>query len=256
MSRLAGDDLPDPVAVTLSPEPPADGGAWLRTGGDASYLHLRQYFADWAAERGARFTIERIGAPYPPPPLSADVLEARLDLLHQWLTAGASCWWDLGKGLAEGPPGDVVPFLPPDTASGLGGQAYGMGAYRCRAGETVILELEPPACRYWSVSLATWFWESADAANRQCSLNHTQAVPDPDGTYRFVISQTDPGVANWLDPAGYEQGTLAVRFLDADHLPTLRYRVGSVDELDSPRVTPPERTDALRARRDALVRRS
>ena len=39
-------------------------------------------------------------------------------------------------------------------------------------------------------------------ANRQSSLNGHQAVLDPDGVFRAVISARDPGVPNWLDTGG------------------------------------------------------
>ncbi|MDZ7732251.1 MAG: hypothetical protein U5R31_03305 [Acidimicrobiia bacterium] len=66
-----------------------------------------------------------------------------------WLETGARCWADLSTGLLSGGPGPITPFLPPAEASGLKGQAYGMGAWRCarpHAGRHV-LEFEPPACR-------------------------------------------------------------------------------------------------------------
>ncbi len=192
-----------------------------------------------------------------------ETVAQRMELLGLWLTAGARCWSDLGRGLAAGEPGPVVPFVPPETATGLGGQAYGMGAYRCGPADAVVLELVPPPCRYWSVSLATWFWESSDLANRQCSLNHAQATPDGDGVVRFVLSQSDPGVANWLDAAGHHRGTLALRLLDADpgELPVLSYRTVALDQLaaelpgDVRHVSPGERAENLGRRRDAVVRR-
>ena len=97
--------------------------------------------------------------------------------------------------------------------------------------------------------------------SRQVSLNHTQAVTDEDGVVRFVIAQRDPGVANWLDPAGYEQGTLAVRFLWADQLPALSYRQVPFEHLQrelppgTERVTPEQRSQILRSRRADLQRR-
>lgn len=227
----------------------------------ASYLHVREYFGDWEAERPALLTVQRAGAPLPPASLSLDALSSRMELLGLWLTAGSSCWADLGRGLASGEPGPITPFVPPVTATGLGGQAYGMGPYRCGPDDAVILELQPPMCRYWSVSLATWFWESADIANRQCSMNHTQAHVGPDGMARLVIAQRDPGVANWLDPASYERGTLALRLLDADTLPTMQQRtvhIGSLrEELppDTPLVTSAQRRALLERRRNAVVRR-
>lgn len=263
LSRLADGDLvreaDGSVEIVISPDRPDGAPNWMATGPDASFLHVREYFGDWATERPAVLAVERLDADYPAPSLSPDTLARRLDLLNLWLGAGADCWDALGRGLASASPGPITPFLPPAAATGLGGQAYGMGGYDCGPDDAVVLELTPPKCRYWSLSLATWFWESADIADRQCSLNHTQAAVDPDGVVRAVIAQRDPGVANWLDPAGYRRGTLAVRYLHADSIPTVEYRTVPFDSLagelpsSTARVTPDQRADAIRARRDQLV---
>lgn len=262
LSRLSSDDLvvdPDgTVEIVISAHRPSDARNWMATGADANYLHVREYFSDWAVERPAVLAIERVGAPLPAPPLSERALTDRMELLEGWLTVGLACWDELGRGLATAEPGPIAPFLPPLSATGLGGLAYGMGAYRCGPDEAVVVEFRPPVCRYWSLSLANWFWESADIANRQCSVNDVQGVIDADGMVRSVISHRDPGVANWLDPAGYERGTLAVRYLLPDGLPTLDYRTVAFDRLDvelpdTARVTPAERRATIEARRHALV---
>jgi hypothetical protein len=227
---------------------------------EASYLFLREYFGDWSA-RPAALCIERLDRPLPPPPRSEAEMADRLALLGTWLDAGARCWWEWGRGLADAEPGPIRPFLPPASATGFTGQAYGMGGYRCRPDEAVVLEFRPPRCEYWGVQLATWFWETASVGSRQVSLNHTQAAVDPDGVVRLVIAQRDPGVPNWLDAAGYEAGTVAVRFLHADELPEVGYRPVPLDRLRSvlapttPTVTPAQRDASLRRRRAQLQRR-
>ncbi len=227
---------------------------------DASYLFLRQYFGDWSA-RPAALCVERLDRPLPPPPRAEAEVAEKLDLLGVWLTAGTRCWWDWGRALAEGEPGPIQPFLPPASATGLTGQAYGMGGYACGPDEAVVLEVRPPDCRYWGVQLATWFWETASVGSRQISLNHTQAVVDADGVARMVVAQRDPGVPNWLDAAGYERGTVAVRYLDADDLPEVGYRTVPIDAVrdelptGTPAIGPDERDASLRRRRAQLQRR-
>lgn len=243
--------------------PAADGTVELVVGPtdpDATYLFLREYFGDWSA-RPSALCIERLDVQLPPPARTEAEVAGKLDLLGVWLSAGARCWWDWGRALAEGDAGPIQPFLPPDSATGLTGQAYGMGGYRCGPDEAVILELRPPACAYWGVQLATWFWETSSVGSRQVSLNHTQAAVDDDGVARLVIAQGDPGAANWLDAGGYGSGTVAVRYLHADGLPEVSYRtvpLAAVPEelpAGTARVTPAERDAALRVRRARLQRR-
>ena len=100
-----------------------------------------------------------------------------------------------------------------------------------------------------------------DFAERQTSLNGRQARLDADGAFRGVIAQVDPGVPNWLDPAGYERGTLALRFLLADEAPKVELERLPLAQLaaklpaDTPRVSPVERAASLERRRRAALRR-
>lgn len=284
VAAVAGDDLvlgddgafevvfggePAAVAALLGGRAPA---VHLPLSPDASFLLVRQYFGDWADEEPAELAIDRLDGPLPAPPLDPAVFADRLDLLGQWLDTGLRCWADLSRGIRaglgpDGATGDVAPFLPPASASGLKGQAYGFGGFRCRPDEAVIVELDPPACRLWSVSLCDRWWQSIDFADRQSSLNGHQARLDPDGGFVGVIAHDDPGVANWLDPGGETEGTLAVRYLFAPDeeppspLPVLRARTVPVDALAdalpsaTAQVSPAERRAALEARRLGVARR-
>lgn len=257
VSVMGGDELvhaPDGgFEITLGGERSADN--WLALGSEASFLLIRQYFGDWEAEQPAHLAVERLDAPLPSPAYGPSRLAEQLDLLMTWLETGARCWADLGASIASGEPGPITPFLPPDDAAGLKGQAYGMGAYRCAPDEAVILEVTPPPCRLWSVSLSDWFWQSMEFATRQSSLNDAQATLDADGTCRLVIAHDDPGIPNWLDACGFERGTVAVRYLLPASVPTVAYRTVPLASVraELPAHTP--EVDAA-ARAGILARRS
>jgi hypothetical protein len=240
-----------------------DAMNWLPLREDAGFLLVRQYFADWENERPADLEIERIGAPYPAPPPTPDQIRERLERLDTWLDRGAALWERMSRSfLGMGP--NTLLLHQAEAASehsGLAGQAYGIGNFRCAPDEAVIVELTPPACHHWSLSLASWYWESIDYATRQSSLNGHQARIDPDGVLRAVICHDDPGFANWLDPGGHDRGSIAARFLLADHAPkpslrrVPRHRLDAEMPGDSPRVTTAERAAALDRRRRAVLHR-
>jgi len=278
LGRLDDRDLvagPDgSVTIVIAPHDPGDAANWLRSGPDATYLQVREYSSDWESERPSTFAIERIeqiDQPLGKDSIDDGEITRRVELLRDWLTIGSRCWAELGGGLAGGVPGPINAFLPPASATGLGGLAYGMGAFVCEPGTATVVEFTPPRCAYWSVSLSTRWWESPDLSFRQCSLNHHQAAIDADGVVRFAIAVDDPRVANWLDPGGHERGTLAVRFLDADiPYPTVTQHAVPLDvfaaELSTSaelstwaNVSTPfsaaERYEQLRRRRVALARR-
>jgi hypothetical protein len=56
------------------------------------------------------------------------------------------------------------------------------------------------------------WYVSMDFVNHQTSLTAAQAQHDPDGVMRFVVSERDPGVANWLECTGHRRGYLQIRW--------------------------------------------
>ena len=56
------------------------------------------------------------------------------------------------------------------------------------------------------------WYVSLDYVNHQTSLTADQARIDPDGQLRFVISERDPGVANWLELTGHRRGYVQIRW--------------------------------------------
>jgi hypothetical protein len=236
---------------------------WLPLADNAEFILVRQYFNDWERERPADLYIERISATYPAPAPTEAQVAARFARLRDWVEKGGGLWERMSRAALELAPNTLNVFLPQDSdqRSGLRGQAYGIGNFRCALDEAVLIEFTPPLCRHWSVSLANRYWESLDFTTRQTSLNGHQAVLNGDGTFRAVIAHNDPGVANWLDTAGLEAGTLAVRFLLAEAAPDVSMRSVPLSALldalptDTPRVNATTRAEQLNTRRCAVLRR-
>ncbi len=239
------------------------GDNWLPSAENAEFLLVRQYFDDWEGERPADLWIEREGAVYPMPPPRTDWLADRLEKLARWLEKGGALWENMSSGFLCMEPNTLVIHMPEDAAerSGMRGQAYGMGHFQCEPGEAVAIEFAVPRCHHWGVAVANRYWEAVEYATRQSSLNGHQARLDADGCFRGVICQQDPGVPNWLDPAGNVDGTLTARFLYAEEAPRVRFTRLPLAELrralpaDTPQVTRKERAAVLARRRRAVVAR-
>lgn len=264
VSSITGDDLEvaddGSFEITLSAREPTSG-AWLTLDEHASFVLVRQYFADWEHEAPAHLVIERTDRSGPPEPLSPSDIADRIALLGQWLAVGGSCWQALSAGIRGAPVGEIQPFVPPASASGLKGLAYGFGPWRCGPDEAVIVELTPPPCRLWGLSLCDRWWQSIDFAERQSSLNQTQACLDAEGRFVGVISHRDPGIVNWLDPGAETEGSLAVRYLFGDALPPATLRTVPFADLEHEmpnslaRIDAVGRHAALALRRAAVLRR-
>jgi len=103
--------------------------------------------------------------------------------------------------------------------------------------------------------------EPIDFANHQSSLNGHQAVLDPDGMFRAVVSAKDPGVANWLDTAGHAERGMLIRWLECDSGPRPTTKKVAFDEVrktlpeSTSRVTPEQRAEILERRRAHVARR-
>ncbi len=77
----------------------------------------------------------------------------------------------------------------------------------------------------------------------------------------MVLCARDPGVANWLDTAGYSNGPIILRCVRTTSAPTPSTRVVAFDDIqaelpsDTTTVTPEERKSILAARRRAVRER-
>ncbi len=243
---------------------PAPGGPpMLPLGDDAQFLLVRQYFDAWATERPADLLIEREDGAIPAPPPTTRFVGERLRKLVRWLDRGGLLWENMSRGFVGMDPNSILMHRADLAAerAGLRGQTYGMGNFHCAPGEGVLVEFEVPRCHHFGVALANEYWECIEFATHQSSLNRSQSAIDEDGVFRAVIAHDDPGIANWLDPAGLERGTLTVRFLAADETPDVRLERAPIDALlarlpaTTVRMDAAERRAALVARRRAVHRR-
>ena len=137
-------------------------------------------------------------------------------------------------------------------------QVYYDGIHEIDDDEALIIETElPKKCRYWQMLVADDRFSTIDWVNRQSSLNDSQARIDGDGVLRAVISSRDPGVPNWLDKANVPWGVIQMRWNKASDHPDPKIQKVAFSEVrkylpaDTPVVTPAQRKEQLRARREA-----
>lgn len=244
------------VDILLSATPQA--GNWVRIPEGPGSIVFRQYYYDWLTEQPALMRIERLGASYPPPPLSPQRVAERLQLLIDWLrNVPRACQFAVREYYEADP--STLKFVPIDFA--WADLQYGKGSYRCAADEAVLLEVTPPVAPYWSIQLTSHYWEALDWNWRQTSINGHQAMLDADGKFRAVISHVDPGVPNWLDAGSHETGLITARYYKAESTPQPQLRTIKLATLRehlpaaTPRIDAAERQLALQARARSVPRR-
>ncbi|MGI4748740.1 MAG: DUF1214 domain-containing protein [Janthinobacterium lividum] len=243
--------------LMLSTERP-DGwtGNWRPLDPRARTLVIRQASYDWGAEKDGRFAIERVDVPLAPRRPDAAEVARRLERLAGHPKRYAGLW--LRHMAGQRSKGLVNRFEHDDWAGrgGVVGQHYFQGLFQLEPGHALVFETAlPERVRYWNVQLADPLWNAIDWLNRQGSLNGGQARLDADGRFRAVIALEDPGVPNWLDPGGWTDGSIMLRWTEASSGPEPSLRLVRLSDLraelpaDTPVVSPEQRQQALRARR-------
>jgi hypothetical protein len=242
--------------------PSAYEGDWVRLDPRARTIVLRQASYDWGEEIDGRFAIERVDRPLKPVRLSAAEIAQRLQRLAQYPKRYAALWLKHMAGMRSR--GLINRFEVDDWAGrgGAGGQYYYQGLFELKPGEVLLLESDvPERCLYWNVQLSDPLWNAVDWLNRQSSLNAHQARLDGDGRLRAVIALQDPGVPNWLDPGGFDNGSIMIRWNRSSSGPIPTLKSVPASELrrylpaDTAVVTPAQRDESLRARRRGVQRR-
>ncbi|HXR35002.1 MAG TPA: hypothetical protein VN754_03600, partial [Candidatus Binataceae bacterium] len=173
-----------------------------------------------------------IDRPIQPRPLSAAEIARRLEQLAAYPLRLAGFALDYGKGQRER--GLINKLEHDDWAGrgGLAGQHYYQGIFRIGSDQALIVETElPQRVRYWNIQLNDPLWNTIDWFNHQSSLNGGQAILDPDGRFRAVISLKDPQVPNWLDPGGHQEGSVMLRWTEASSGPEPALKLVSLSEL-------------------------
>lgn len=250
-------------SVILSADRP-DGydGDWWELDPRTPRLLMRKCSCDWRNEIDARVAIERLddgGADMTP-----EEIARRFGDMAAWIDGMIQFDMQLVRyyrehhGVNEFKRSSKI-----DSMGGLPEQAYYDGIHEITDDEALILETElPKQVRYWQALVGDDRFCTVDWVNRQSSLNDVQAHVDSDGRFRAVISRLDPGVPNWLDKGDYPWGIIQMRWNRASEYPDpTMMKVPFADIRkhlpdDTPVVTPEQRREQLRLRREgAQLRR-
>ena len=219
---------------------------------------LRDTFYDWENERGTEIHIECLDpgsdAMILPVAETHDRLLTSGKLLERTV-ARAIGYANMNRKLAGGDNAFGVVRGSGSTDHGASGRAGYLGmVWDIAPDEALVIELDPPAARYWSFQLVDMWWLTLDYSFHQSGLNGHQAEVDADGKVRMVISFADPGLANWLDPLGTPMGLVQGRWYDGDVAEAPR--VAKLKAAEIPRAMPLARRVSPEERRAALARRS
>ena len=233
-------------------------GDWWRLDPGATHLIVRQICYDPLTEVDARLAIERLDTPASKPRPTAERIEELLKQIPAWAEGYMTYYARRLRGLRELDLVNRVHVKGRNDTGGIPNQQYVEGFFDIRADEALILETDVPTCRYWNFQLSDLLHRSLGMLHHQSSINGHLAHLDADGRFRAVISLEDPGVANWIDTAGYTKGMIHGRWKGCDCYPTptiTKVKLSIVRQrlpADTAIVTPAQREAAVRLRRTGM----
>jgi hypothetical protein len=190
----------------------ADGTfEWRFTPAGPAQLVIREVYNDWSAQRGS-FAIARTDtAGTAPPPLTRELIEKRYAVAGKQLVQRIKTWLQFPQWFyTDGPANTMV--APRLTPGGLATQYSSAGQFDLAPDQALVITLPVTDAPYLGFQLGSLWYISLDYINHQTSLNGTQAQADPDGKIRIVVSDSNPGVTNWVETLGHRKGYLQFRW--------------------------------------------
>ncbi len=188
---------------------------YFTLGAGSAMLIVREVYSDWSCEQRGTITIRRAdtsGSAPPPPDTSA--LAKRYGVAGKILISRLQTFLAFPEWFYLKLPVNTL-TEPRSTPGGLTTQFSSVGHYDLADDQAMIVTV-PAAAKdvapYQGIQLGSMWYISLDYINHQTSLTADQARADQDGMLRFVISERDPGVANWLECTGHSRGYVQLRW--------------------------------------------
>jgi hypothetical protein len=234
-------------------------GDWAPITPRTNNLMVRYVSQDWANERDPQLSIECLDPVPPKRRLTPDEIVERIRTMAK-IPAGmdrAFFWYQNSVKENQG-----VNVFKVQQLKGVEFQHYWPAAFEFSPGEALIVETDLPKVRpYWNLQLNDPYFNCIEYVYRLSSTNGAMAHVASDGRFYGVVALEDPGTPNWLDPAGYTEGTFWGRWYGCDSTPTPTIRRVPLAKVrdylpkDTPHVTPEQRREELAARVRACQRR-
>jgi hypothetical protein len=179
----------------------------------AKTMIVREVFNDWETEERGTLTIERADTlGKPAKALTRDLLAKKYDVAARSLVGSIQTWFAFPHFFQYQEPVNTL-TAPQATPGGLASQRSSIGHYELADDEAMVVTVPRcDDCAYQAIQVGSDWYASTDYETHQTSLTKAQAVTDPDGRMRFVVSEQNPGIANWLETTGHRTGSMMLRW--------------------------------------------
>lgn len=271
VASLAGDDLvidkDGSYTITIDSSSGEGQANHIKSTLLAKQLFVRNNLGNWPVQRPDNLTVELLDDATGHKPID----ETAIFHGAQWNLQESIIDYGVGALGLKTMINTVNKLSKPSQSSTLGTlttQASSFGHFNLKAGEAIVATLSVGEADYFVFPATDPWLITVDPGAYQLSLNSEQAVANANGTYTFVVSVTDPGVTNWIDTAGLNEGTIMVRWQglptnssDTDNGVAIVTQVVQLDQLASVLpsgtvyVTPEQRQEQLAQRAAGYAQR-
>jgi hypothetical protein len=184
----------------------------VRSSPAAHEFYIRDVMLDWQRDRANELSIERLGpAPARPPFGEREQLERAARYMWKWVKS--SDRWNAQS--SDRPVNKLEFVIDRQTDGALRNQVYILGHFQLGSErDALVVDVGLGGAEYFVCPVTNIWGTTNDVVHRTGSLNRAQSVPNPDGSYTYVIASADPGVHNWVDTCGTRQGILTLRWAE------------------------------------------
>jgi hypothetical protein len=241
--------------ITLDHEPANGRPNHIQTTLDARFIFIRDCRADWREVPNA-LRVARLDPPTAPP-LTFEQLVQRAafyiaeDVPQMYWFISPMVNLELNK---------IAPPFAPGAIGGLVTQMMCFGRLKLEDDEALVVTMSSSGATFRDIVVYDRWFRTPDYADHSVSMNIAQSVTDSDGSSTYVISVNDPGIHNWIDPAGCHDLYVMLRWqgmhhsADSSSKPSQQTRLVKMKDLD--RVLPTEtRRITVEGRRAQLAER-
>jgi len=245
------------------------GHDFFTLGPGSAMLVAREVYSDWATEQRGTISIRRADrAGWAPPAADVAAMEKRYRVAGKILLSRLRAFLAFPEWFYLKLPANTM-TEPRRTPGGLASQFSSAGHFGLDDDEAMIVTV-PAAGKsiapYQGIQLGSMWYVSLDYISHQTSLTADQARADPDGMLRFVISERNPGLANWLECTGHRRGYVQIRWQrltrelgpgDGPRAEVVKFAdlAGALPYYEQSRVTPAEHAGRIAARQAAVAAR-
>jgi hypothetical protein len=196
----------------LGPPRENPGPGYFALAPGSSILIVREVYSDWSSEERGELRIERVGsAGRAPAPIERDRLAKKYAVAGKMLVGRIKTWFAFPEWFTYKEPVNTL-TVPAVTPGGLSSQYSSIGHYELDDNEAMVVTV--PRCEddYQGIQIGSAWYISTDYVHHQTSLTTAQSQVSPDGLLRYVVSERDPGIANWLETTGHPRGVMMLRW--------------------------------------------